>query len=464
MNLKDISKVTLESSSEKLTQGFTWAKGQALEYVHFNDPVGDWYDAALPNREAFCMRDIFHQCNGGQVLGLRSHNKNMLKKFAENISEIRDYCTYWEINRYDKPAPVDYKDDDDFWYNLPANFDMIDCCLRQYLWTGDRDYIEDPVFLNFYDKSIKEYVEAWDLNKDGILEHKGQCHRRGIPSYIESDVGRRELLAGSDLISAMFAGYRAYGEIQRLRGNFEKAEVYIKKSEEIKEFFNKQWWSRDLGNYLTSWYKDGEKVGTSLENANANSDLVTSLPLYFNITEAGDKTEIALQTLNSAKKVNIETKSHFPEVLYKYEKAAEALDILYELTDENTNRREYPEVSYSVIGAIITGILGVTPNYAKREIETLPRLTEHIDWVGVNHIPVFNGEISIKYMKNNQAELVNNTGEDFTWKVTFKGQMNEIKINNECYEAEKEARRNGQIYSYVKVNIKDGQQLTAIGC
>ena len=80
------------------------------------------------NREAFCMRDIFHQCNGGQVLGLRAHNKNMLKKFAENISETRDYCTYWEINRYDKPAPVDYKDDEDFWYNLPANFDMIDCC------------------------------------------------------------------------------------------------------------------------------------------------------------------------------------------------------------------------------------------------------------------------------------------------------------------------------------------------
>jgi hypothetical protein len=25
---------------------------------------------ALPNREAFCMRDVSHQCVGGEVLGL----------------------------------------------------------------------------------------------------------------------------------------------------------------------------------------------------------------------------------------------------------------------------------------------------------------------------------------------------------------------------------------------------------
>ena len=461
MNLKEVSKIELESSSSELVKGFQWAKAQALEYVHFDDPVGVWYEAALPNREAFCMRDVCHQCNGAQVLGLALHNKNMLKKFAENISETRDYCTYWEINRYDKPAPVDYISDEDFWYNLPANFDMINCCLRQYLWTGNREYIEDSVFLNFYEKTVNDYVEAWDLNKDGIIEHKGNCDRRGIASYLESDVGRRELLAGCDLIAAMYGGYKAYGEILRLRGQLEKSDIYMKKAIELKDRFNEKWWSEDIDNYLTLWYKDGEKIGTTLEMANHNGDLVTSLPLYFNITELGRKTEVALQTIFEGKSTNVETKSHFPEVLYNYEKDNEALYFLSELMNENLRRREYPEVSYSVLGAIVTGLMGIKPNYSKREIEILPRLTGHIEWVAAKHIPVFKGEISIEYMNSNSIEVINNTGESITWKCVFKGNVERIKINHKVYEAEKEIRCNGETYSYVKVKVDNEEKIEA---
>ena len=49
----------------------------------------------------------------------------MFLKFAQNISESKDYCSYWEINKFDEPAPVDFRNDKDFWYNLPANFDVI---------------------------------------------------------------------------------------------------------------------------------------------------------------------------------------------------------------------------------------------------------------------------------------------------------------------------------------------------
>jgi hypothetical protein len=70
----------------------------------------------------------------------------MLYRFAENITEGKDWCTFWEINRYNQPVEEDYQSDDKFWYNLPANFDVLDCCLRQYLWTGDEDYIKDPSF------------------------------------------------------------------------------------------------------------------------------------------------------------------------------------------------------------------------------------------------------------------------------------------------------------------------------
>src|SRR5690606_24671108 len=164
------SSIDFSCSDPKLTQAFQWAKEQALAYAFEGDPVGKWYEAALPGREAFCMRDTAHQATGAHFLGLAEHTYNMLYKFAVNISPSRDWCSFWEIDRHDRPAPVDYTDDADFWYNLPANFDVLDCCYRQYCWTGDRRYLEHPVFLEFYDRTVDDYVRTWDRDGDGFPE------------------------------------------------------------------------------------------------------------------------------------------------------------------------------------------------------------------------------------------------------------------------------------------------------
>ena len=65
------SPLELETPDAKLAAAFAWAKGQALDYVFpaaaHGDPVGDWYEAALPSRFAFCMRDVSHQATGAHV-------------------------------------------------------------------------------------------------------------------------------------------------------------------------------------------------------------------------------------------------------------------------------------------------------------------------------------------------------------------------------------------------------------
>ncbi len=157
------SDLDFASSDARLVDSFRWARQQALSYVFDDDPVGPWYEASLPGRHAFCMRDTAHQADGAQALGLTRYNHNMLRRFAENIAASRDWCSYWEIDRLNRPAPVDYKSDAEFWYNLPANFDILDTCYRMFLWTGDRSYIEDPVFLNFYERTITDYTKRWDL-------------------------------------------------------------------------------------------------------------------------------------------------------------------------------------------------------------------------------------------------------------------------------------------------------------
>lgn len=110
------SALEFASSDPRLVRAFEWAKRQALAYAFDDgDPVGPWYEAALPGREAFCMRDVAHQAAGGHALGFARHNQNMLWRFAESVAESRDFCSYWEIDRYNRPAPVDYKNDAEFW-------------------------------------------------------------------------------------------------------------------------------------------------------------------------------------------------------------------------------------------------------------------------------------------------------------------------------------------------------------
>ena len=100
-----------------------------------------------------------------------------------------------------RPAPVAIRTDAEFWYNLPANYDILDTCYRMFLWTGDRSYIEDPVFLNFYDRTITDYTIRRDLTPERIMKRKSDIQTppflRGDPTYEESS---RDNLVGIDLL------------------------------------------------------------------------------------------------------------------------------------------------------------------------------------------------------------------------------------------------------------------------
>jgi hypothetical protein len=187
---------------------FNWAQKTSNGYIgDDNDPVGPWYEAALPKREAFCIRDVSHQSIGTEILWQGKQNLNMFRKFVENISESKDWCSYWEINRYNLPAPVDYASDEDFWYNLNANFDIIDACYKLYEWTGNKTYLTDPAFDRFFRLTLHEYVEKWQLQPDRIMDRQAFMnlrpgtvkyrYARGIPSYDEQ---QEEISVSGDLV------------------------------------------------------------------------------------------------------------------------------------------------------------------------------------------------------------------------------------------------------------------------
>ena len=414
------SGLELKTSDARLAAAFAWARSQALAYAFERDLVGNWYEAALPGRHAFCMRDTAHQAMGAHVLGLAGYTHNMLHKFAENISESKDWCSYWEINRENHPAPVDYLDDAHFWYNLPANFDVVDACYRMYLWTGDKTYLTDPVFLNFYRRTVHEYVDRWQLGTQDIMSrprilnfHAGGNYRfqksRGIPSYDESDP---KFVVAIDQLAAQYAGYLAYAQFEQLRGEAEEAKQFSARAKSMKSLVNGAWWDKSAGSYYSR---------VNLEHRLDGHGLNAAL-LYYGITEDGVKSasalEALLKTISDGKPIGIEGQSHFPEILYRAGKAEAAYGQILDLTREGKHRREYPEVSYAVIGAIATGLVGLD---AQSVVRTLPRLTAATRWVELDHVPVRANDLSIRHDGLTKTAVTNNNGPSVMWRACFPG-------------------------------------------
>jgi hypothetical protein len=461
------SDLDFDSSDAQLDGAFRWAKIEALSYVFDGDPVGPWYEAALPGRHAFCMRDTSHQSDGAQGLGLSRYNHNMLRRFAENISASKDWCSYWEIDRENRPAPIDYKNDAEFWYNLPANYDLLDTCYRMYLWSGDNSYVEDPVFLNFYDRTIVDYTARWNLTPDRIMRRTSNIQEppffRGDPTYEESS---RDNLVGIDLLATQYAAFRAYAAIQAIRGNSRSARHALETGSQIKLLINTVWWNAAQGYFYAFFDKQHRFTGR------AGSDL-----LYRDAADDGPKTASALLTLLSTIKTEpedaVEAKSHFAEILYRYRNPDAAYTQIIDLARTGRKRREYPEVAYSIVGAIITGLMGtrVRPRspcediVAGRQfepvIETMPQLAEKVGWATLRNLAVQGGEINVRHEGDRSTSLTNNGKSELNWNAAFPGTYSEVWVNGKRVDSRVGSTYLNHSFTWAETTVAPGATVQA---
>ena len=450
------SPLQFRTSDPKLAAAFAWAKGQALDYVFpeeaYSDPVGGWYEAALPGRFAFCMRDVSHQANGAHVLGLSALNANMLRKFAEGISASRRYCSYWEIDKGIRPAPVDYTNDGDFWYNLPANFDVMDACWRQYQWTGNPAYIEDPAFIGFYRLSATSYISAWDNDGDGVPDHRRQDGNRGLGSYDEGPLSDRTV-AGADLLAAEARAFLSYAAILRLRGEAAMADSLEKRAAALQDAFYRKWWDPKLGRF----------AGLMLEGGVPNFDDLFwygVFPLYFGFLRPGPERDAILGRLAGAEADGIEVESYLPEVFYRYGRNEAAYAEMLRLSDPGKKRREYPEVPFALIGAFATGTMGIGPDAASRTVVTRSRLTAATDWAELVGVPVFGNAVDIRHDGKRRSTFTNRSGPALTWRASFDGKWPDLTVDGRPTKASQGPDEAGRDTSWVAVNVPPGRTIT----
>lgn len=453
--------IEFASSDAKLVNGFRWAKAQAMAYARTDGSIGPWYEAALPGRNAFCIRDVSHQSTGAQFLGLGPRTLNMLRRFAANISASKKWCTWWEITRDNLPAPVDYNNDHDFWYDLPASFDMVDACYRQWLWSRDNAYLSDT-FLNFYRHTVTDYVAAWSHENNGLLDHLPADGHMGIATY-EEDL-QNQILVASDLIAAQYAAYRGYAAFERARNEMSTVAEFEQKAEQLKTLYNGKWWDPARNCYFGAIGEDG-KFHADLKEGDGRC--MVELPLYWGLTAAGPKTDAGLDILeqrlhtdlNQLRAVigGVEGRSYMPDIFYKYGRSRAGYAALTAMMEPGLQRREYPEVSYSVIGNLGAGLMGIRPLPLEQTIETFPQLTEETGSAALHHVPVGRNVISVEHIHNGETALTNEMGPGLAWRAAFPGKFHALFSNGKEIPAIHAFRSTGTAETCSIVHVEPGE-------
>jgi hypothetical protein len=428
-----ISNLQFESSDKKLVQAFQWAKSQALAYAHDgSDPVGPWYEAALPGRDSFCMRDVSHQTTGAAALGLYAQNRNMLDRFAAAVSPGRDWAGYWEIDKLGRPSAADYLRDDDFWYNLPANFDLLDSIVRMWRWTGDNAYVNNPSFPRFFESTATDYVNAWDLQPELILKRprlmnqrssKGKfVQERGIPSYTE---GESNFNVGTDLLAAEYRAFKSLQFVAIIRHKVRRAQQYADTADKILHLIESRAWSEKNHHFMGFFSQDGSTHGSG-----------DAMVLYFGATKDPDHIRGALSHIESAeylKNIGIEEESYLPQTLYRYAENDAAYERIMDLTRPDKERHEYPEVSFSVIGAIVTGTMGIEVvddgNSERPLLHSISRLTKNSDSATLLGVRIRENLVDLEHVGNRRSTLTNRSGPTLHWQATFSGKVPFLIMN-----------------------------------
>ena len=174
------SNLSVRSSSSERENLFDWAKDLALSYVMTGVPGAvPCYAAANPIKETYCLRDFEHMALGAHFLGLDLENITMMKSVARTAVPQNDYEPSWHYDYGGNGLEITN--------TVPAIFEAIWASYKQYLWTGNADWINDPVLFGYYKNTVTAYLEHHDNNipNNGIADAVGQGEWENIATYGE---------------------------------------------------------------------------------------------------------------------------------------------------------------------------------------------------------------------------------------------------------------------------------------
>lgn len=144
---------------------------------------------------------------------------------------------------------------------------------------------------------------------------------------------------------------------------------------------------------------------------------------------------------------------------------------MMDLTREGRERQEYPEVSYSVVGAMVTGLMGITVdpvspfqaategNFVDGIVRTLPGLGA-IAWAELRNLPIRTNEVAVRHDAGRKTVFTNQTGPALIWEATLDGPHQTLLVDGRPTPARIAKRPVGRVVSWAKINVGAGGSAT----
>lgn len=469
--------ISASSSNRKVESAFAWAREKALSYVqtgktgvvdrHERNSPGTGsavyipsYWAGYTSRTAFYSRDYCHQAAGAHLLGLQEENLSMLRAFAASSTAARKWFPLWALNFDGSPFALDAPKEDYFVREVPAVFELVEQCYRQYLWTGNSAYLNDPVLWNFCTKAVTDFITLHDVRiPNGVAEGDGSGDIfKGSATYneIESD---SPLIESGDAIACQYQAMECYSKMLTLRGAEQQARAFARKAEDLKALFNTKWGVRKYKKLYVRGYDVRGKAPTNwgLENS-------WFMPMKF-VTAPTGKNEAYLDFIarcmgtRKGKPSNLEAITYIPGVFFPYNRVAEAWKWLEYIIDQPD--KEYPEVSYTVISHIVEGMLGFEPNAPESAFLTVPRLPSAVADLCVSAIPLGEHRLTISHEGTSKSTATHVSGNGpLKWEACFYGDHSAILVDGAPRPAE-QRKLHGINVCAVTIALSPGQSAVA---
>lgn len=483
--------LVLESDNEVLTEGFNWAVEKTNQFVMTGKeglinksesgagtgPVKYMpsYWAGYYDRTAFYGRDFVHQAVGGQIVGLWNENWNMFHTFADFASESRKWYTGWAFNFDGSIYTLDYYNDNSFVREVPAQFELVEKAYKQYLWSGDRRYIEDETMWNFYTKVMTDFVTLHDTNGNGIAEGTGGGIFSGSCTYNER--GGQPIIEAGDAIGSQYQATLAYAAMLKERGELEASEQWYQKAEDLKTYFNEEWSvmpddEDGTGRYARALSTD--KVTKYNDFGKENSWF---MPMK-QITEPGERTDAYLDFIKEEvgdhigdkpnSPANIEAWSYLPDTFFPYNRANDAWKYMkyilsvkdnpHERPSQGTNG-DYPEISFTIISQTVEGMMGMEADAYNHKVATAPRLPDEVNNVSVKYIQMGDHELDLAHDGLTKSTLTNHSENALNWEARFYGEYDYINVDGTPVKTQQK-EINGVTVSYVTVPVSANGTVT----